>query len=301
MAMEVCPVDILTLSCFMDIAKGETYQAVADKNHISQSSLSKMIKHLENELNILLFDRAHRTVTLTEAGQCLYSGLSKIAPQFSGTIEQVRAFSDFCKINCCIVPAPTIFNLDEYLRTFCEKHPAIHMNIANDESAAHTFNLLLNNTYDCAIIHYPLMHSDSIHYTYLCDDPLYLVLPRNHPLAASPFVSIADLSRETILVRPYIYDAIMNSTYIQTFDVFALTIINSQNFRRTRILSQIAYGRSIALFFESDIRNFNLSNVALCQLAEIPSVPLAFLQHADQNTFNKTRVFREYVTTLFTT
>lgn len=287
--------DVTTLICFVKIAEGETFQSVADEYHLSQSNLSKMIKRLENELNTNLFIRAHRTVTLTEAGQCLYTGLKKISPQFYETLNEMASFSNQCTISCCVVPAPTVCDLTEHFRLFSNEHPDIYLNIRKEEN---TFRALerLNSIYDCAIMHYPFFRSDSIHYTWLYDDPLFLVLPKNHPFAQRGTVSISEIAGESILCRSYIYDAIVNSGNICTSQASPLTVINSRNFRRSRMLSQIAYGHSIALFFKSDISAFNLSNISICHLEEIPSIPIAFLQRADPNISAKTQVLRDYLT-----
>ena len=289
--------DILTLICFVKIAEGETFQSVADVHHLSQSNLSKRIQRLEDELNTQLFIRAHRTVSLTEAGQCLYAGLSKIAPMFYDTLNRVTSFANHSTINCCVVPAPTVFDLNEHFRQFSSSHTDIYLNISREENASRAI-AQLNTRYDCTIMHYPETQLNSIQYTWLYDDSLLLVMSKNHPLAQQKTVSLSQLSQlktDHILCRPHLYDAIFTSLGMQTFDISSLSIVNSQSFRRSRILSQIAYGHGIALFFQSDIAAFNLSNIATCQIEEIPSVPLAFLQRTDSSVYTKTQIFRKYI------
>ena len=61
--------DIETIRLFIRIAQGNTLSSVAEDANLSQSSLSKSIIRLENELDVQLLDRTHRNVTLTPAGK----------------------------------------------------------------------------------------------------------------------------------------------------------------------------------------------------------------------------------------
>ena len=61
--------DIQTLIYFVDIAEQHSFSAAAESQNISQSSLSKAIMRLENELNVHLFDRKKHPIELTPAGE----------------------------------------------------------------------------------------------------------------------------------------------------------------------------------------------------------------------------------------
>ena len=60
------------LKYFVAIVEQGSFWAAALEEYISQSSLSKQIKALENELGVVLFKRSGNKITLTEAGQCFY-------------------------------------------------------------------------------------------------------------------------------------------------------------------------------------------------------------------------------------
>lgn len=54
------------LQHFLAIAKYKNYSIAAEESFVSQSSLSKQIKALEEELGFKLFDRTTRNIELTE-------------------------------------------------------------------------------------------------------------------------------------------------------------------------------------------------------------------------------------------
>src|SRR3954468_5976769 len=63
--------EIHQLRYFVAVAEEESFSRAAQREHVSQPSLSQQIHKLEAELNQQLFDRLPRSVVLTEGGRCL--------------------------------------------------------------------------------------------------------------------------------------------------------------------------------------------------------------------------------------
>ena len=66
------------LECFMILAQRLNFTQAAEELFMAQPALSRLISALEQELDIQLFYRNSRSVTLTPAGTAFYSG----APRF---------------------------------------------------------------------------------------------------------------------------------------------------------------------------------------------------------------------------
>lgn len=64
------------LKYFVALANLGSVTKVAEENYVSQPAVSKMIKQLETELGVKLFDRDGRTIKLNEAGKLFYSYVS---------------------------------------------------------------------------------------------------------------------------------------------------------------------------------------------------------------------------------
>ena len=54
--------DILHLTYFVEVARQESFTKASETLFVSQSSISKLIKNLESELGLPLFDRTPRGV-----------------------------------------------------------------------------------------------------------------------------------------------------------------------------------------------------------------------------------------------
>lgn len=70
--------ELRVLKYFVTIVQEENISSAANVLHVSQSTLSRQIKELENELNTTLFNRGNRFISLTPDGRYLYSRASEI-------------------------------------------------------------------------------------------------------------------------------------------------------------------------------------------------------------------------------
>lgn len=63
--------DLANLSAFIAIAETGSFSGAGERLHLTQPAISKRIAGLEQQLDVRLFDRLGREVTLTEAGRAL--------------------------------------------------------------------------------------------------------------------------------------------------------------------------------------------------------------------------------------
>jgi LysR family glycine cleavage system transcriptional activator len=59
------------LRCFEAAAETESFSRAADRLHLTHGAISRAVRHLEEEIGVLLFERRSRRVFLTEAGRKL--------------------------------------------------------------------------------------------------------------------------------------------------------------------------------------------------------------------------------------
>ena len=109
--------DTNALQYFMEICSGITYSEVAFENNISTSTVSKSIQKLEQELDVKLFERVHRTVVLTDAGNCLYGHLKKMQPEYETLISDLRQYTNTLCINYGVIRTVNI-NIDRKMQEF---------------------------------------------------------------------------------------------------------------------------------------------------------------------------------------
>ncbi len=74
--------NIRELKYFIEVCNQKSTLAASKTLFITQQALSKSIKKLEQELNVLLFNRIQNKLVLTKDGQYLYSYASKIVRDY---------------------------------------------------------------------------------------------------------------------------------------------------------------------------------------------------------------------------
>lgn len=81
------------LRTFLTVANLHSFSAAAEALHKSTSAISYRIKMLEESLDVHLFVRTTRTVTLTPAGEFLFNKASEIFDWLHALPEQIQACS----------------------------------------------------------------------------------------------------------------------------------------------------------------------------------------------------------------
>ncbi|MCO6561372.1 MAG: LysR family transcriptional regulator, partial [Gilliamella sp.] len=83
------------LNYFITVAQTSSFVKAGQRLGISSSALSHSMRNLETRLNLRLFNRNTRNVSLTEAGEQLYR---KISPLFDSINQEVNALNNFINI-----------------------------------------------------------------------------------------------------------------------------------------------------------------------------------------------------------
>ena len=78
------------LIVFEAAARLGSFTKAADEMNMQQPSVSAAIKQLEQALGVQLFQRSHRRVTLTAAGERMFAGVSRGLSDIRTTAQEVR-------------------------------------------------------------------------------------------------------------------------------------------------------------------------------------------------------------------
>lgn len=114
---------------FREIAKTNNFTKAATNLFLTQSAVSHAIKDLEEEAGTQHFERLHRSVKLTPAGELLLREIQPIIEEFESVEARLPDLEKQppLKIASCITYAQT--ELPQLLRRFSVNHPEAHFNV----------------------------------------------------------------------------------------------------------------------------------------------------------------------------
>ncbi|MFC6323846.1 LysR substrate-binding domain-containing protein [Companilactobacillus baiquanensis] len=78
------------LRYFIELSQSENYTQTAKSLHITQPSLTKAIHSLESEINVQLFEKKGRNVTLTTAGKIFSKGVGSALLQLDRSVSEIE-------------------------------------------------------------------------------------------------------------------------------------------------------------------------------------------------------------------
>jgi LysR family transcriptional activator of glutamate synthase operon len=185
------------------LAEKENFSDAADVLYITQSTLSKHIKHIETELGVSLFDRTSRKVKINDFGLAYIPIARQIIEthdKFSDVL-QLRLHTDRDTLTLGSIRSMAHYHITDIIANYKKKYPkfiikTIHSEFEGKSVGTHLLkDLLRQKKCDLAFIRLDSqIDEDLIKIPYI-NDTLVAVLPTNHPYAKRkliPLKMIAD-------------------------------------------------------------------------------------------------------------
>lgn len=125
------------LEAFVQVAEGGSFSKAARELYLTQPTISAHISSLEKELNVRLFVRNTKEVSLSDNGKDLYK-YAKQMVDLQGKIEEHFGMKKDSGKHCITIAASTIpaqYLLPKVLMCFNEKYPEEQFKIKETDSA----------------------------------------------------------------------------------------------------------------------------------------------------------------------
>jgi DNA-binding transcriptional LysR family regulator len=130
--------ELYQLRSFVAVAEAGHLTRAAEKLHLSQPAVSAQIKALEDELELVLFERTPSGMTLTFAGQRLLSGAEKILAATQELRNDAAALKGEVagKLSVGTLSDPEFIRIGEFLGATVERHPLLQVELHHEISGA---------------------------------------------------------------------------------------------------------------------------------------------------------------------
>jgi LysR family transcriptional regulator, hca operon transcriptional activator len=184
------------LRYFVAVVEAGSLTVAARKLHTSQPSLSRQIRDLEEEIGTQLLMRRARGIELKPAGRAFLEHARSVLSQVEAAAEAARRVAHPAK-PCFTIGFLTGHELTwmpETLQILRDELPNIDVMISSQISPQ-LANALLKGTVDAAFLRRE-RGVPELAFRHLAEEPLVVILPSDHRLAALKAISPRDLMGE---------------------------------------------------------------------------------------------------------
>lgn len=120
------------LKGFEAAARLLSFTKAAEELHLTQSAVSRQIQDLEQQLGVPLFQRRHRALVLTDAGQQLFSASAQVLSTMRAVTDRLRALSGRRVLSVTTMTSFAALWLVPRLTGFARDHPGVDVRIATE-------------------------------------------------------------------------------------------------------------------------------------------------------------------------
>jgi len=239
--------DMGQVRSFVAVASELNFSRAARRLNMTQPPLSRQIRLLEQQLDVILFERNSRRVTLTPAGHAFLSEAQKLLAQGEAAVTATRraARGSAGTIRIAFVGAATYGFLPGVIGAVRASAPQIELELVQMETAE---QLQAINAGDVDLgLSRPL--SGQHHLQSLCvfREQMMLAIPRAHPLASRRRPSLSMLNAEPFIMfssqARYLHDKL---TMLMEDHAIAPRIVQNMTHSQA-ILSLVSAGIGLAI------------------------------------------------------
>lgn len=185
---------------FKEAVKYNSISVAAEKNYMSQSSVSYSISNLEKELGIDLLRRTNAGVTPTPIGEMVLQKTEDIFKSLDDISEMVKEQKITGEVNISCIPCMCDWIIPKTITYLKEKAADILLSVATSESSLVAHNVSSGISGFGILINYEgLERNTDLKYTSLFQDEYLLYVGKN-----SPYWDKESITYKEFMKQPYI-------------------------------------------------------------------------------------------------
>ena len=267
------------LRYFAAVADTCHFGQAAERLHVAQPALSYAIRQLEGELDVTLFNRTTRQVSLTAAGEFLRGETERILDAVDDAVRGVRRIaagrSGLLRIG--LTGTAAFSHLPRIARLVKAELPGVALEISADMLTPAQCDGLRGGTLDLGVLRPPAV-GDDIEVRTIDAETLVLAVGADHRLAAEPVVSMSDLRTEPFVVYGN-RDSAVNDAVLRAARAAGFVPDRAHEAPGTAVLlALVAAGLGVAVVPES-VRSLPLEGLVFRDLPDSGTIDLALAWH----------------------
>jgi LysR family hydrogen peroxide-inducible transcriptional activator len=189
-------ITITQVKYLLALDKTRHFGKAAEMCAVSQPSLSMQIHKLEEDLEVVLFDRNKKPILPTHRGELLIQQAKELMREYDQflAIGQKDSSEPSGSFKLGVIPTLSPYVLPLFLARFSERFPKVDL-VVDELKTEEIIEQLKDDSLDAGILATPLREK-GIRENILFYEPFYLYTSKEHPFSKRESVSEKDLSSE---------------------------------------------------------------------------------------------------------
>jgi len=190
--------DLRQLRFMLEVARAGSFTRAAQRLHIAQPALSIAIRKLEEELEVQLFNRRDRTITLTAEGTALARHAQLMEQQMTAARQELDDLRGLLRgeVRMGLSPMLSSHFFPQILASFKRRYPALQLSI-NGDSARNIQRKIASGSLDMGVIAGAVPEGLDAHL--LVRDEVVACVHRSHRLADRKTAPLRELLAEPLI------------------------------------------------------------------------------------------------------
>lgn len=273
---------------FLEIAQCLNFSKAAENLNLSQSSLSKHIQNLEQEIGVPLFHRTTRKISLTQAGSDFLSCAKTMLDDYNQMIFTMKKHLPRSKTSIVLssIPIMSIYRVTEMIAAFNEIHPEITIEII-EEDTVYVIERLREQKADMGLAVTNSLKDSNLHLFPFIDDDMVLIVHKNHRLAGRECIDLCETSGENFIflgVETAMYNVCCDQCKRAGFEP---TVINTRqtNMQIETIIDFVSNGLGVSIMMDKAANYYHNPNFRIIRINDTTTAHLAFLSRNERMTY----------------
>jgi LysR family hydrogen peroxide-inducible transcriptional activator len=188
------------LEYLVALADTRGFRRAAQRANVSQPALSAQVRQAGAVLGLPLFERSHRGVLPTPAGEVVVARARRVLREAEDLLAEARRWWDPFQGSWRLGLIPTVapYLLPEILPAVARAHPELRLLLREERTPVLVRELAAGGLEAAILAEVPDL--GDLARVPLAEDPFLLAAPRNHPLAGKTAIALADLDQVPMLL-----------------------------------------------------------------------------------------------------
>ncbi|MBZ9559712.1 MULTISPECIES: LysR family transcriptional regulator [unclassified Modicisalibacter] len=246
-------VTLRTMEQFVAVAEELHFHRAAERLNMSQPPLTSAIRKLEEDIDVILIERANRVLRLTPAGEKFLEEARETLRQaeraIMGTQDVAAGRTGLVRLG--YVGSSLYGRLPDAIRTFRRQYPEVRLELREATTAAQVAAIRAGEM-DVGVVIPPLSNAEDVEMSRFDSDRLCMAIPKDHPLGNQAGLTLPELSDEPFILWPMLEG---RGFHLQVIRLCAnagfVPRVEQEAYGMHAVLSLVAVGAGVSVVPES--------------------------------------------------